>query len=268
MGGRLQGMARHMNDMIISKLKEIERNHTVKILYAIEAGSRSQGVSTPDSDFDVRFIYMHEKDWYLSLDKKKDTIELQEDKLDISGWELAKALRLLRKSNISLSEWLQSKIVYQEVPNFAQELLQLYKSAFNAKTAFYHHLQLAKKNWLAYERKQKNPKIYYYSLKSILACNWIYQWKQMPPNDILQLVENADIPAELLMEVNLLIKQKKSGTNQDLELNNLRKFMDDELVQLQSVGHGMSISISNEREITLSLDSFFRKMLNLYDCQQ
>lgn len=268
MGGRLQGMARYMNDMIISKLKEIEQNHTVKILYAIEAGSRSQGVSTSNSDYDVRFIYMHEKDWYLSLDQKKDTIELQEDKLDISGWELAKALRLLRKSNISLSEWLQSKIVYQEVPDFAQELLQLYKSSFNAKTAFYHHLQLAKKNWLAYERKQKNPKIYYYSLKSILACNWIYQWKQMPPNDILQLVENADIPAELLMEVNLLIKQKKSGTNQDLELNNLREFMDDELVQLQSVGHGMSISISNEREITLSLDSFFRKMLNLYDFKQ
>ncbi|WP_185766663.1 nucleotidyltransferase domain-containing protein [Niallia circulans] len=254
-----------MNDVIISKLVEIERSHAVTILYAIEAGSRSQGVSNSNSDYDVRFIYMHEKDWYLSLDQKKDTIEVQEDRLDISGWDLAKTLRLLRKSNISLSEWLQSKIVYQEVPGFAQELLQLFKASFNAKSAFYHHLQLAKKNYLAYKHKQKNPKIYYYSLKSILACNWIHQRKQMPPNDMMQLLEDVEISAELLTEVNLLLKEKISGKKQEHELNTLRGFMDAELEQLQSIGQDMSISITNEREITLALDNFFRKMLNRYE---
>ncbi len=102
-----------MENKIKIQLKKIEREHKVKILYAIESGSRVWGFASQDSDFDVRFIYVHHKDWYLSIESKRDVIEMPlEGDLDINGWDLTKALGLFRKSNPPLYEWLQSPIVY------------------------------------------------------------------------------------------------------------------------------------------------------------
>src|SRR3954464_10534874 len=103
-----------MREQIEEALGAIERECGVRILYACESGSRAWGFPSPDSDYDVRIIYIHPPDWYLSIDDKKDTLELPiNDELDISGWELRKALRMMRKSNAVIYEWLQSPIVYQ-----------------------------------------------------------------------------------------------------------------------------------------------------------
>ncbi len=257
-----------MRKAIIRKLEELERDHSIKILYAVEAGSRAQGSSSSASDYDVRFIYMHKKEWYLSLDKKKDTIEFKEENLDMSGWELAKTLRLLRKSNISLAEWLQSTIVYKTNNHFAKELLDLYKTAFNTKTAFYHYLQLAKNNWKDLEHKQGRIKLYYYCLKSILACKWIERMKQMPPNDIHQLQSEVNGSNKLHLEISKLINLKASGDNQGEVLPIVDSYIEEELKHLQATGESMPASIYNEREITLTLDSFFRKMLNSYEWKE
>jgi uncharacterized protein len=91
-------------------LNEIAQKKNVKILYACETGSRAWGFPSPDSDFDVRFIYMHERDWYLSLGQRKDTIEYMERDLDITGWDLKKSLTLLKKSNAPVIERFQSPI--------------------------------------------------------------------------------------------------------------------------------------------------------------
>lgn len=102
-----------MREIIIDKLKGIEQNNNVKILYACESGSRAWGFASPDSDYDVRFIYIHNPDYYLSIDNADDVIELPVNEvLDISGWDIRKALKLFRKSNPPLMEWLQSPIVY------------------------------------------------------------------------------------------------------------------------------------------------------------
>jgi len=107
-----------MNEMkqkITSRLQEIEEKEKVRILYACESGSRAWGFPSSDSDYDVRFLYLHPVEWYLSIKKRRDVIESPiSEQLDINGWDLQKALLLLRKSNPPLLEWLGSPIIYLE----------------------------------------------------------------------------------------------------------------------------------------------------------
>ncbi|MEM6906851.1 MAG: nucleotidyltransferase domain-containing protein, partial [Pseudomonadota bacterium] len=100
-----------MRAEIMAKLTGIERDFGVRILFAIESGSRAWGFPSPDSDYDVRFVYVHPTDWYLSLTPGRDVIELPiRDDLDIGGWDLRKALNLLLKPNPVMLEWLSSPI--------------------------------------------------------------------------------------------------------------------------------------------------------------
>src|SRR5688572_7252344 len=132
-----------MNALILNKLKEVEQANQVQILYACESGSRAWGFASPDSDYDVRFIYVHKNDHYLSIDEQRDVIELPiNDVLDISGWELRKALRLLRKSNGPLYEWFQSPIVYQSDSTFQGEILALMKLYFSPRAMMHHYLSM------------------------------------------------------------------------------------------------------------------------------
>ena len=105
-----------MREQIIDELKQIEQHYNVKVLYACEAGSRCWHIESEDSDYDVRFIYAHEHEWYLNLNDGRDVIEIKRpnDVLDISGWDVRKALRLFKKSNPPLLEWLYSDTVYMQ----------------------------------------------------------------------------------------------------------------------------------------------------------
>lgn len=115
-----------MKEKILQKLQEIEKLHNVKVLYAVESGSRAWGFASPDSDYDIRFIYQHEADYYLSLWEQPDVIEfMTEDDLDGSGWDLRKAVKLLAKSNAPLLEWLYSPVVYYQDDAFLYEMQKL-----------------------------------------------------------------------------------------------------------------------------------------------
>ena len=106
-----------VSERVVADLDSIERDENVRVLLAVESGSRAWGFASVDSDFDVRFIYIREPQWYLSIDveDRPDTIERPlHDELDVSGWDVRKALRLFRKSNPPLLEWLQCPIIYQE----------------------------------------------------------------------------------------------------------------------------------------------------------
>src|SRR5580698_9021306 len=103
-------------------LAQLEAERQVRVLFACESGSRAWGFASRDSDYDVRFLYVHRRDWYLSVEARRDVIELPiAEDLDVSGWDLRKALRLLRKSNPPLLEWLKSPVVYRHDPVFAVE---------------------------------------------------------------------------------------------------------------------------------------------------
>lgn len=122
-----------MRETILYKLNELEKKENVRILLAVESGSRAWGFASPDSDYDVRFIYVRPKAEYLRLEKTRDVIELPiEGALDINGWDLDKTLRLLHGSNPTLFEWFSSPIVYRETP-FAEEFRAVMQKYFCSK---------------------------------------------------------------------------------------------------------------------------------------
>jgi len=124
-----------MNELIQQKLTEIERDRGVRVLYACESGSRAWGFPSPDSDWDVRFIYVERPEWYVTVTPRRDFIEMPiNDALDISGWELRKALNLMRKSNPPLLEWLDSSIVYQQDDAFVAAIRELVPLYFSPKS--------------------------------------------------------------------------------------------------------------------------------------
>jgi len=130
----------------VKNLEEFENAYRIKILYACESGSRAWGFPSPNSDYDVRFIYAHDLDWHLSLQDKKDTIDLPiNDDLDIGGWEIKKALGLLWKSNPPLLEWLQSPIVYRSEDNFLKDIRELSQVYFSPIAVMHHYLNMSKK---------------------------------------------------------------------------------------------------------------------------
>ena len=139
-----------MEKLIVSKLHEIEQMEKVRILLAVESGSRAWGFASPDSDYDVRFIYIRDKEDYLRLNTMRDVIELPVDEvLDINGWDLQKTLRLLYKSNSTLFEWFSSPIVYME-SDFADLFRRVMNDYFSSKRSLYHYISMAEGNYREY----------------------------------------------------------------------------------------------------------------------
>lgn len=171
-----------MEELIKLKLKEIEEREKIKILHAVESGSRAWGFASPDSDYDVRFIYVRPKEFYLRLDKQRDVIEWQlDDTLDINGWDISKALSLLYKSNPTLFEWSSSPIVYKTTKEW-KSVATIINKYFVAKSGVYHYLSTAKINYREYLKGDTvRLKKYFYVLRPLLACKWILAEGTPPP---------------------------------------------------------------------------------------
>lgn len=171
-----------MRTLILEKLEEIEGNEDVRILHAVESGSRAWGFPSPDSDYDVRFIYVHKPEFYLKLEKTRDVIELPiNDMLDINGWDLDKTLRLLHGSNPTLFEWMSSPIVYRQT-DFLDQISPIMDQYFSCKSGLYHYLSMAEGNYRDYLKGETvRAKKYFYVLRPILACKWILEKQTKPP---------------------------------------------------------------------------------------
>jgi len=189
-----------MKNIILEKLTELQAQHGIKVLYACESGSRAWGFPSPDSDYDVRFIYKHDLNWYLTLVENQDTINLPIDAvLDIGGWDIRKSLRLLWKSNMALLEWVQSPMVYRAAPAFIESLSPVTESCFSPIAAMHHYLSMSKKYYAACVVSEKvKLKQYFYALRATLAGQWIAQQQCMPPiafADLLPLVNDNQLQA-------------------------------------------------------------------------
>jgi len=193
---------------IATILNQIEEEKHVKILYACETGSRAWGFPSPDSDYDIRFIYLHERDWYLSLNEKKDTIEFMlNEELDITGWDLKKSLVLLKKSNAPLIERFQSPIEYYSIAGFKEDFKNLIKQYYSPAAVFYHHHSLAKK-FLEDIKDQEQVKLkqYFYFIRSLLSCNWIIQNNTVLPMHIEGLMQLIDEERKQQLRKLILLK--------------------------------------------------------------
>lgn len=202
-------------EAIRQTLIEIENDKKVKILYACESGSRAWGFPSKDSDYDVRFIYAHPLDWYLdiNIEHKRDVIELPiVNQLDVNGWDLRKTLKLFRKSNPPLLEWLDSPIVYHEYSSLAAKLRKLAAQCYSPIACQYHYFKMARGNFRDYLRgDQVWLKKYFYVLRPLLAVVWLERNLGVVPTLFQILVNTVIDDINLKTEINLLLEQKKEG---------------------------------------------------------
>ena len=199
-----------MRKRILEELQKIEQIHNVKIIMAIESGSRAWGFASPDSDYDVRFIYVRKKEDYLKLEGMRDVIEWKLDEvLDINGWDIRKALQLLHKSNPTIFEWCASPIVYLSTTDF-DVLKKVMPGYFSEKKALYHYWHMAQTNYREYLKGEEvRVKKYFYVLRPLLAAQWILDKKVAPPMLFDELVD-AELDEKLRPELNRLLKMKKT----------------------------------------------------------
>ena len=225
-----------MREMILSKLNEIENRENVKILLAVESGSRAWGFASPDSDYDVRFLYVRPREDYLRLEQPRDVIELPiQGELDINGWDLAKALRLLRGANPTLFEWFSSPIVYRETA-FSGEFRTLMQRYFSSKRALSHYLSMAGRNCREYlSGDTVKAKKYFYVLRPVLACRWILDRGTPPPMLFSELME-AELDPALLPEVTRLLDYKRNAPEVKTipRIESLNRYLEDSIEELRS----------------------------------
>ena len=202
-----------MIEEIKKELARVEAESEIKILLAVESGSRAWGFASEDSDWDVRYIYIHKLDWYLKIDELKDSQEkILPNDLDLSGWELKKALKLFRKSNPPMLEWLRSPIIYLEQFSTAETLREMSKTYFNPKSCMYHYLSMAKGNFKEFlQRDAVRLKKYFYVLRPVLACDWIKERNDFPPMEFKKLVEAQVSDEKIRKEIDALLKRKIAG---------------------------------------------------------
>ncbi len=225
-----------MWETILKKLNEIEKKENVRILLAVESGSRAWGFASPDSDYDVRFIYVRPKEDYLRLEKTRDVIELPiEGELDINGWDLDKTLRLLRASNPTLFEWFSSPIVYRETA-FAQEFRSIMQRYFSSRRGLSHYLSMAGRNYREYLKGETvKAKKYFYVLRPVLACRWILDKGSPPPMLFSELME-AELDPALLPDVNRLLDLKMNAPEVKTipQIESINRYLDISIEEVRS----------------------------------
>ncbi|MCP4402355.1 MAG: nucleotidyltransferase domain-containing protein [bacterium] len=201
-----------MRGVIEKRLHAVEEEYQVTILYACESGSRAWGFASQDSDYDVRFLYAHSTDWYLSIYPQRDVIEdINDGVLDINGWDLRKALQLLQKSNAPLREWLHSPVVYCILDDVMPPLRELAQQSFMPESLCRHYLSMARKSFNTVQQQQDAKiKTYLYTLRSLLCCRWIVTHRSQPPmrfDELLaEFLPNRDEKIRNYLETLLIAK--------------------------------------------------------------
>ena len=249
-----------MEKLIKEKLREIEKQENIRILLAVESGSRAWGFASPDSDYDVRFIYVRQKEDYLKLEAVRDVIELPiDDILDINGWDLQKTLRLLYKSNPTLFEWFSSPIIYMET-EFADQFRRIMANYFSSKRSLYHYISMAEGNYREYlKRDMVRAKKYFYVLRPILACRWILEKGTSPPMLFSELMD-AQLPKALHDDVNRLLELKMNSPEirEIPRIEKINEYLDSSIEEIKNILQAMEETKSPDwRELN---DLFLREL--------
>lgn len=249
-------------EQITRALQELERLKHIKILHACETGSRAWGFPSPDSDYDVRFIYKHEKDWYLQLGQRKDTVELMNGEFDLTGWDLKKSLGLMKKSNTALIERFQSPVQYRSVRGFRNDFSALIEMYYSPRAVYFHHYLSAMKFWEEMKGKENfKLKNYFYLLRSLLSCNWIINDSSVPPmhmDGLMKYVNDQD--CRMIRE----LIQLKAGMNESYiheSTKQQRRLIEDLFTAVENQGDALPVC----REDFSKLNSFFIKQLDATD---
>ena len=248
-----------MKEIIRKKLEEIEKQEHVKVILAVESGSRAWGFESTDSDYDVRFIYVREPEMYLRLDPIRDVIEWQLDEVfDISGWDIKKALQLLYKSNPTLFEWINSPIIYKETEE-ALELRNLANGYFDVKKSVMHYLNMSSTTFNNYlQDDMVKLKKYFYAIRPILAAKYVLENKIQPPVKFSELKETM-LNDAINDEVNHLLELKinSNETQYITVINCLNQYIENNMNEIKNYAN----SITESHFEWDRLNQYFLKLL-------
>lgn len=258
---KYEGYEGTVKDLVLMKIREIEEKEHVKVLYAVESGSRAWGFASPDSDYDVRFIYVRDRDSYLGLRGMKDYLDWElNEVLDINGWDLKKALQHFHKSNATLFEWAGSPIVYHSTEAWEALYEGAARQYFSARSVLYHYYGTANKNFHEYLTDDMvKYKKYFYVLRPILACKWIEERKCPPPvlfDELARSVLDEDMKpavAELLEK-----KMRMSESDKAPRIDVLNEYIKEKLEYYKALTGKMPDDRKPEWE---PLEIKFREML-------
>lgn len=254
-----------MNNPMLDLLRQFVRDNNVQMLQCVEAGSRAWGFASPDSDFDVRFIYRHNgKDNYIALDDPTDVLQFTKGLWDYSGWDIKKTLRLARKSNVSLYEWCNSPIQYMDESLFTQELREYVNTKFCLNQMAEHYRGIAKSTYRQHLEGtgEKTFKKYLYVIRCILAVKYIIEFNQMPPVDFntlyLRMADMDDVPQHYIAQ---LVEVKKLREERAMILSPITSFFDTWMSQAIQYYDSDRINqhVQKREADTAQLDALFRK---------
>lgn len=248
-----------MNNIITEKLSQIESESKIRILYACESGSRAWGFPSPNSDYDVRFIYVHHLDWHLSLKENKDSIDLPINKdLDIGGWEIRKALGLLWKSNPPLLEWLNSSIIYRANSDFLREVKGLSQEYYSPIAVMHHYLSMSKKYFEAcQENDEVKLKKYFYALRTAVAGKWVREKMTIPRTNMSEMLERVE---EKVQDKIIQLIEVKSGQNEDY-LYKREPLIDEFLHETIEQNEAIANNLPSGEGYFEKLDDFYRSVV-------
>ncbi|XXM74348.1 nucleotidyltransferase domain-containing protein [Lysinibacillus sphaericus] len=219
----------------MSSLLDLEDQYGIKIIYAVEAGSRAWGYASGHSDYDVRFIYVQPVRGYLSLQTKKDVIEKKVNpQVELAGWDLKKALSLLYKSNPSILEWLTEENIYLEHDSL-KKVRELSKQSFSAYKVLNHYVRMAKKNLNLPVEPYIKMKDYIQIIRPFLSSLWLLKLRTFPPNQIAAMMKELDLRESTRKDIEQLLSLKSQGKEQidDKRYSNLVKQMKQELEEAE-----------------------------------
>ena len=210
---------------IRAQLDALAAREGIRILFAIESGSRAWGFPSADSDYDVRFVYARPVEHYLSVRDFRDVIETPtlDDPvlgvpLDLNGWDLRKALQLGLKSNPVLREWLVSPVRYGEVAEAVDAMRTLIDGVTDRAAYAYHYDRLARGAWeqIAADADTVKVKRYCYALRPVLMCRWLSLRPELPPMDMASLSAGLDLDSSVLSAMAGLFAMKLKAGEQDI----------------------------------------------------
>lgn len=206
-----------MKEKIQKALKQVETEHDCRILFAVESGSRAWGFASPDSDYDIRAVYVKPLDWYLGLEERQaDTINVMlPDDIDVAAWELRKALRQLLKSNASFMEWLGSPIVYHDCGLIAQ-LREMEDRVVNPIAIAHHYASMLRH---ALQDRTDDGTISVkklcYALRAGLCVRWTMARETMPPTAFAEVRRGLDLGREADEAIGRLLALKEGAREKE-----------------------------------------------------
>lgn len=268
----VRAIPRELDPAVVSEIDErlagVERGYKVRLGLAIESGSRAWGFPSPDSDYDCRFVYLRRRDDYLTLFPERDVIETPMTAvLDVNGWDLAKAVRLLLGGNAVIVEWLKSPIIYQAQPGFCADFLELAGRVGNRERFAHHYIHLARRILDKYFKDlgDVNLKKLFYVLRPALALKWLscHPTEKIAPMNLSELMAGVELPADVAQCIEELLAQKLVAREvgrgaMPLLLNS---FIGSELEAAET---SFSVGNAPSDEDKSLADEFFRRAIDRY----